>query len=269
MSETKKTRLNVLNASGYLYQLRIEDELKSLKTYTDGNIEIIASEHRWVDLETKDEGFIDTIIENGIVRYVIETKRVQDGEWIFLLPEDSQNTPESRLLWTQCKSNKQKYADWARVIMKPSTYKSSFCLIRGQGEAKISFLERIGGVLIRSIESLSVEELEISSGLDYDKSYVYLPIIITNASLFTCAFDTERVDLSTGKLDDCSFQEVPFIQFYKNLSASLNTDTSPRNIKESNIQNNRSVFVVNSAHLADFFDKIQFPKYASQPWNNF
>ncbi len=54
------------------------------------NMKIVASEHRWVDNLTMEEGFNDTIIEIGILRGVIETKRVQDAEWIFLIPEKSE-----------------------------------------------------------------------------------------------------------------------------------------------------------------------------------
>jgi hypothetical protein len=270
MNPQDKSRLKIINASGYLFQLKIEDEIRNLKTYTDNNIKIIASEHRWVDIDTSDEGFIDTIIENGIFRYVIETKRVQDAEWIFLVPRNSNPTQDTRLLFARINvSNNKYYQDWAKVIIRPLTIRSSFCLIRGQGESKLSMLERIGETLLRSVESLAVEELYIPYESTRDRSFVYLPIIITNAKLLISEYDPNDVDLMTGKINEASFNETPFIQFYKNMSSSLKTDSKPHNLHEANLQNNRSVIIVNSDKIAEFIDNIQIPGNAPQPWNLF
>jgi len=273
MNQNKKiqdeSRLKIINASGYLFQLKVEDEIKNLKTYSDNNIKIIASEHRWVDLESKDEGFIDTIIENGIFRYVIETKRVQDGEWIFLVPEGSSPTQETRLLFTQLKNDNRIYKDWGKVILRPLTDRSSFCIIRGQGESKLTMLERIGGILLRSVESLAYEELSIGYDTERDRSFVYLPMIITNANLVCCRVDPANVDIATGRIDDAKFTDIPYIQFFKNMSSSVSTDITLKNIERINTHNNRSIIVINSEKISDYIDNIVIPANAPQPWNPF
>lgn len=267
MDEKDYSRLKIINASGYLFQLRVEDEIRRSKSYALGNMEIVASEHRWVDRKTLDESFIDTIVQKGILRVVIETKRVQDAEWIFLVPHDLKLNHNLRLRWTHINKDDDKYHDWSKIVLTPHSLRSAFCLIRGQGEKNLSMLERIGGYLLRSVEALSIEELNYSYPSERSRSFTYLPIIITNAKLLVCRIDSEEVDITTGTLDIADFVEVPYIQFYKNMSSSLfQTDKTLNEIKRSNEYNNRSVMVVNSANVIDFFDDLSLPNTLEQPW---
>jgi hypothetical protein len=78
--------LKQVNAGGFLLQLRLEEEIRRLRS--NQGWEVIAGEHHWMHPETGTFGFIDLIVGCGIVRLVIECKRPRDGSWIFLAPEE-------------------------------------------------------------------------------------------------------------------------------------------------------------------------------------
>ncbi len=123
---------------------------------------------------------------------------------------------------------------------------------------------------MRSVEALSIEELNYSYPSERSRSFTCLPIIITNVKLLACRIDSEEVDITTGTLDIADFEEVPYIQFYKNMSSSLfQTDKALYEIKRSNEYNNRSVMVVNSANVIDFFDALSLPNTLEHPWMSF
>jgi len=59
MPEEKEDLLKLVNASGFLFQLRVEDEVT--KTSSSHGKTVLAREHRWVDQVTESEKFIDLI----------------------------------------------------------------------------------------------------------------------------------------------------------------------------------------------------------------
>jgi len=249
MSENNESLLNVINKSGFLFQARLEKEIKSARP---GNWEPIAHEHRWVDPFDGKEGFIDLILEYGIDRIVIECKKTTDATWIFLIPENQGDTNRARLLWTfegiiPGGTFRKKTSEWYDFATNAISLEALFCIVRGQGENDSPMLERLSSSLLRSIESLASEELEYApkpSG----SIHVYWPVIITNTRLFICRYDPDKIDISTGHLSDASFDEIPSIRFRKNLSSSVQAKQYSE-LGQANLDYERTVFVVNSNHI--------------------
>ena len=52
----------IVNDSGYPLQIRLEEWIKD--TWRDHRWKVLVSEHRWVNNETKEEGFIDLVLHN-------------------------------------------------------------------------------------------------------------------------------------------------------------------------------------------------------------
>ena len=59
----KEDLLKLVNASGFLFQLRVEDEIN--KTASIHGKTILSKEHKWIDESKGKEGFIDLIVTTG------------------------------------------------------------------------------------------------------------------------------------------------------------------------------------------------------------
>ncbi len=264
--ESNDDLLNIVNKSGFLFQARMEKEIESTKP---GNWTPIAHEHRWVDPLDKKEGYIDLILEYGIERMVVECKKVSDAKWFFLVPNNQAKTKRAKLLWTfegliKQEAYRKKISAWHNFQTKADSWEALFCIVRGQGENDTPMLERLSSQLLRSIENLANEELEYEKHTERDL-HIYYPVIITNATLLACQYDTNNIEISTGQLADAEFEEVPFIRFRKNLSSSVKTKEI-LDIKQANSDYERTIFIINSNHVVDILKQINLPYNINAPW---
>jgi len=266
MPETPESLLNLVNASGFLFQLRVEQEIKAMEAFRSGNLELIAREHRWVDPVDGTEGFIDVILKSGIGHMVVECKRVTDATWVFLIPDGRDGMLRARLLWTSLTQDGAKIAEWHDFSLTPPSPEATFCIVRGQGERDTPMLERVSSLLLRSLESLANEEINRQAQTTRQQLSIYYPIIITNATLQVCRFNASSVDTSTGRLDDAAFEEVPFVRFRKNLSSTLTSRGSQFTLQTVNLENERTVFVINAGHLTTIMQEWDVPYKRNAPW---
>ncbi|MCF4970042.1 hypothetical protein [Nostoc sp. CMAA1605] len=265
MTDTKNI-LKIVNASGFAFQLHIENTIRNTN-----NIhfwEVISSEHLWRSEETGRDGFIDIILgspSHADYRAVIECKRTQDANWVFLITnQQEQLTQSSILLYTKA-FQYQNLAEYYKFSVVPSSVESNFCAIRGSDEKDKPMLERISTHLIESVECLANQELNLKNDLRGSVA-VYFPIIVTNANLFTCSFNPSAVNSNTGmlELDQVELQPVDFIRFRKTLSSqfelysevnsysNLPGYSDSQSLKQLNQANERTVFVVRSTAIINF-----------------
>ena len=80
---------------------------------------------------------------------------------------------------------------------------------------------------------------------------LYLPLIVTNATLCSCVFDPADVNMDSGKLSKADFTEEKMVRFRKGLITGFDNGTKPRDLVEANRQKQRSIWVVNSSHLGE------------------
>lgn len=257
--------LKIVNASGFLYQLRVEDEINRTRSKRSRSWDVVAREHRWIDPITKNEGFIDLVIEDGIGKMVIECKRVTDSNWIFLVPEGSPETYRTKVLWTHTKGIRQ-ISDWDDLKIYPPTLESNFCTIRGQGEKDTPMLERISSTLLRSVEALADQELALTNESDISTTRLYYPVIITNATLHVCKFDSRDVDLDLGKLHTAEFENVRSIRFRKNLSSTYSKSEKTQKLFDVNRKNERTLLVMNTGDIGITLRDWKVEYTGSWPW---
>jgi len=263
MPETKESLLKLVNASGFLFQLRIEQEIRT-NVHKD-NWDIAAREHRWFDSLEGKEGFIDLILNKGFARMVVECKKVTDANWVFLVPEKKKKTYDARIIWTMGKSSSEHIAEWHDFIVTPLSHEATFCIVRGQGEKDTPMLERLSSLVLRSLESLANEELSYTKRLD-TKACLYVPVIVTNATLHVCRFNPLNIDISTGQIDDADFEQVPCVRFRKNFSSTIPSGKPQRDLETANRSNERTIFVVNSGQLAEILEEWEIPYQSNAPW---
>jgi hypothetical protein len=242
--------LKLANASGYFFQERLREEVDQ----TNGQYgwRVAAEEHRWCD-EGGQEGFIDLVLENRSLRIVVEAKRTRDASWVFLVPQDSgRSASRSRCLWTSRSQGEPPKLNWRNASVLPTSPEARFCVIRGQGDRDQPMLERLGGILLRSTESLAEEELRIGLPPQFGADErLYFPMIVTNAQMYACFYDPKSVDLATGELPEGEFEAVNFLRFRKGLSTRWPISSDMPTLRHANREKERTLFIVNGANLLE------------------
>jgi hypothetical protein len=249
MNTEEKNTLSLINASGFLLQMALEHQVAS--TYNkEHDYELFVSEHPWDNLKTKEKGFVDIILQKNFVRLIIECKRPRGGEWVFLVPQNAKNNVQkSRFLWSRNRENNPSLSNVDEFLLTIASYESRICLIRGQGEEKLSLLERLSYQLISSIESIANEEILLSPNQSYPDPIVYLPVILTTATLKVATINLDKISLDDGTIDSAPYEIVPYIKFRKSLVTSLSPNRKPDSIVESNKDKERTILVVNTKEI--------------------
>jgi len=113
-------------------------------------------------------------------------------------------------------------------------------------------LERLGGILLHSMESLAEEELRLGVPSPYggDRRF-YFPFIVTNSQMYACFYDPEKVDLRSGELPEGDFEPISFIRYRKGLSTSMTVPGEIANLEQANRAKERTIFIVEGAKLSE------------------
>jgi hypothetical protein len=271
-----KSLNDIINNSGFLFQLRVAHQVEITKE--EHRWEVIAEELPWQDQESGMGGYLDLVLGRGIVRMVIECKRVKDGAWVFLLPNATQTSNDdlhARCMWIKgpdvlpLREPQQSpifRTGWFDFYPHPPSAIAEFCVVRGTGDNDKPMLERIAGHLIEAVECLAIEEIMTSINAGPGHRYIYVPMIVTNADLQVCRFQTDEVDLSTGKLSEGEFESVPFIRFRKSLTTRPTPNSTSSNLKYAHQNKVRTVLVVNAIHLTKLLEEWRFDSEYQPPW---
>lgn len=243
---------SVVNASGFAFQLRLEHHVR--ETRSRHQWDVLTREHPW---STGDRsGFADLILEQGIVRLIIECKRPRDASWVFLVPHgDSEQIDRCRVQWADASPEKPNLLGWDDFKVSPASIESEFCSIRGQGEGDRSLLERLSGDLIESLPSIANDDFQLAPANRISQHWIYVPVIVTTAKLEVCRFSLGDVDLQEGILKQSSFETVPFLRFRKSLAHTLNPHARGTSLNDITSDKMRTILVVNSEHLPEFLEQ--------------
>lgn len=269
MDDQKSILLKLINASGFLFQLSVENRIKELHKNREIIWDVHSNEFPWIDPVSGKEYFIDLILreQSETQRMVVECKRVKNGTWIFLSNKKLMSQHRAKLLWTNKKTKENDKSDWDYFSVSPHSPQSSICIIRGQGEKDKPMLERLSGFVLRATETLANDELILTRPRVSGRLRFYVPIIITNAVLQVCYLEVDEIDIASGTIDDAEFEEVPFIRFRKNLSTTIKTLKPTKDLKDFSYHHDRTILVVNSNSLDIFFREFSFSKLGfTDPW---
>lgn len=244
--------MNAVNSSGFLFQLRVQTEVEA--TASKHGWTVFAQEHPWADTGTGKSGYIDLVLSQDIMRMVVECKRTQNANWIFLIPDNAHGS-QMRSIWARA-MDVQKYRTGAHDFHpEPESPISEFCIVRGTGEDHSPMLERLSGILLDSSESLAAEEVLLSSHYGGGANYIYFPVIVTNAQLYVCRFDMKNVSIDEGKLSGGDFESVPYIRFRKSLTTKLTESAAPQSVHGANKNRVRTILVVQAGSLTSLLQE--------------
>lgn len=265
--------LKQINRSGFPFQLRVENEIRS--TAQAHQWSIASREHPWASAKGDASGFIDLVLKHDrypVFRLVLECKRIKADDarqlrWLFLIPDKAARpTLIASCFEVLGAGNRDQAAElsvwrdhriWDNVNLTPASLQSEFCILHSDEGRRQSILESLAREVLDSIEGLAEEEVNISksqlqSQPAHSKLFIF-PAIVTNAELAVCQFDPAAIKITDGTLDenDVEITPVPFIRFRKSLATDF-----PRglywDLNMANKARERTVFIVNSAHLPEF-----------------
>ena len=106
-------------------------------------------------------------------------------------------------------------------------------------------LENDAGVLVRAADAFAADRQEHHKLPDEELPRVVLPVIATNAEIYTAQYDPTEVSLETGELKERSekLERAPWVRFQKSFTADKLGEGS--------------VFVVNARAFGDFLEKLK------------
>lgn len=252
---------DIVNDSGYPLQIRLEEWIK--ETWKEHHWEVATSEHRWVNKQTQEEGYIDLILEQEKrgVKLIIECKRIA-GTWTFLLPkEKARNTTD--IMGLVVNHNQARFA-WQKLYPDPSSQESSFCIFETGGKKDSRTLEKLSGELLLSLEYTAKEENHIlqpiiSNFNSQNFTMSYIPVIVTTANLQGMKFEHPDIEIANGKITKSETEPIQYIRFRKNLASSIRYDNTEVNrLRDLNKLNDRTVFVVQAESFIEFLRRLDF-----------
>jgi len=253
---TDEDLLAEVNRSGFPLQLGVEHLIRSRGGQS--NWEVRYREHRWQH-RSNNEGFIDLVLTQlqGVCELVLECKRVQETEWLFLKSAGRDPTTLARGLASRNRPRRQ-VLGWHDVHAILSAPESEICLVIGEDSKKGTMLERLSSVAVESTEALAAEDAQFNfESVGRSPMRVYFPVIVTTAALKVCTYNNSALDLPTGTLNEATFEDADFIRFRKQVGATPTALSSTGSLVEARAVANAkesTVFVVNVNHVKRFLD---------------
>lgn len=259
----------LVDSTGFAFQFAVEESVKGTP------FSVVATEHAYVHPRTGAKGFADAILSDEAVRFVVESKRVRDGNWIFLQPQDRKSLSAARsqraeVFWTAVSARgRGVQTDTGEPIDRgtgvdafdcnPTSPQCPFCIVRGASDDQQSMLERLAGRLLEATEAIADEQMQLDLAnrpVLRAEFWFYVPVIVTNATLWVCSFAPAKVDGDGMLPHDAKFERAPVVRFFKNLSWESG-DTSQQDLAGANRAKNRTVFVVESQHFPTFLNTFK------------
>ena len=241
----------IVNRSGFPLQLAVERAVRASSTWR-----ILHREHAWRHGDGQ-SGFADLILENqSNCVMVVECKRVQDSDWVFITPDEPEKDVGSRIYINNTAGHGVEHNGYMDVDTSPSAFVSDFCVVAGQDAQSRPLLERIAHEIVIASEAVAQEERPFLEARSYGFR-CYVAVIVTTANLSISAVNDRDISLETGEATDQSIEGVPWVKFRKQLSNELVVEPEDLawNLSSISKAKEKVVYVVNAAHLSMFLEK--------------
>jgi hypothetical protein len=244
-SKQRQIALSAITASGYPFQTAIAALVTRVGSWEFGGQEI-----PWRD-PFGDDRFLDLAASSEHLRLAIECKKTSKETYTFLLPKGFSEPQHGRVLCLQAlnvqDSTRRIIIENREWLIAPGGPESAFCVVSTSDSGRDRrLLERDAQELIRATDALAFRIAAPSTpSWDVPVPLLYIPILVTNAPLFTASYDPHDIPLDTGSLLQSSqlLTEAPFVRFRKAF-------TSDEGVGD------RTVLVVNASHLASFLGSL-------------
>lgn len=252
----------IVNQSGFPLQMAVEHLVRARAKQNPGSDawRVLYREHGWQAPDGQ-SGFIDLALQRGEwgpYVLVLECKRTQDADWLFLVEERAaERTKRARVWITNAREYQRPFCSYFDVLAEPASPVSMFCVLAGHDPKSRPMLERAAAEVSSATEALALEEaaLPISSAHG-GVLRMYASVVLTNARLMLSKIDPAHIDLKSGKTPAATHVELPWVRFRKHFSGAPAVDVrSAATFEVAASAKEKSVFVVSASHLSDFLDQ--------------
>lgn len=255
----KEKLSETINRSGFPLQIGLEHLIN--QTRVRHGWRVIFSEHSWRNPTDGCSGFIDLVLEDrlGTSVLIVESKRVLETSWLFLVEDKQQLARRHAKSWLLCHTNgKHTYFGLKELTLEPTTPQSQYCVIDGQDSKSRPMLERVGADVVSSIEGYANEE-KVLLLRDRESFRMYFGVIVTTAKLKVCTFNPADISIQDGKIQNPSFKEVPYLRFRKQLTSHYEAPEhyAVGGYREISRAKENTVFVVNAEALPQFLETFE------------
>lgn len=260
MTDENTPLRKIVDRGGYAFGMAVVDAIKRSHAAGLQKWECTAIELPWKYRTGEDGGFIDAVIRRNKAVGIVECKKVNNGDRLVFLMRHDQNENENRCRLEVYLENQPYDAPNAghaltraddRFVtvdctMATGSPESAFCSAPKDSQLD---LDRIASHLLQSCEG-AMNDWSIEQHHDV----ACIPIIVTNATIHTCSFNPEGLDLTDGNLPaDARFSPHAFVRFRKAFKQTGGLDPHPAPLLEAaSINGERTVFVVEARHLVEF-----------------
>lgn len=260
MTEENTLLQKLVDRSGYPFNMAVAETIRRSQNRQSWRVE--AEEIPWSRM--RESGFIDLAIVRDRAIGVIECKKVNNDDRLVFLVRQDQSPVQTR-----CKLEvysrelpKSERGSGVQMLFESRFFVVDCNMPSGSPESSYCVAPKGGKSANLNLDGIASDLLESCEGLlgDWDYSLpgeltAAIPIIVTNARLYTCVFDPGQIDLGSVDLPSATmFQSQAFVRFRKAFRHSggrfgrETTDTLMQVVEEGE----RTVFVVDSRHLVAF-----------------
>jgi hypothetical protein len=190
-----------LKSSGFPFQTAIAHLITAAPSWA-----VYASEFPWRGLDGETH-FLDLIATNGVFFLAIECKKTRKEMLTFLRPLGGalSTGPTGHFRCLRARDNTAGQIelvceDWN---LQPPSAVSEFCVVSTSESGKDRrLLERDAGLLIRATEAFADDHLRFKlKAADAPYASLVLPVIVTNAPLYTTRYEPTEISLETGEIN--------------------------------------------------------------------
>lgn len=261
--------LKEVNKSGFPLQMRIDHDVRNRPESLGAGRrwQVIKTEVPWRDERNRDEGFVDLLVSNDIVCFVIECKRRTGGNWTFLVPPDQKSRRHMRF----CITGLGRDLDCVDCgFFDPPSPEAEHCVVPGSNSGERS-LDRIASRLVRATECLAGDFQQMDRGGAAIEKIAFVPLILSVPKPAVAHVDPAAISIADGTLiPETAIETVDFVRFRKAFSASsILDDPGPhetlRNVFEDR---ERSVLVMHAEHFSAYLDGLWHLDRGGSPWDS-
>jgi hypothetical protein len=208
----------LINQSGFPLQMAI-DRMVTAQSDIIG-WRVLSREHGWQGVDGQ-SGFIDLVLEDKWKSsvLVLECKRVQESDWLFLCESTTCDPSRRTRLWiTNTAGHGKEHFGFFDVLSDPESHESMFCVVAGQDPKARPMLERVAAELAAATQALAVEEHPFVTQRQHGIR-TYASVVVTTARLFLSRVDSSKVEIATGEVPEATHEEIPWVRFRKPFSS--------------------------------------------------
>lgn len=254
-----ETVISALMRSGFPFQTAVAQAIIDAPPW-----KVHQSEYPWLTADGN-EKFLDIVATNGSLYLTVECKKTQKEKLIFLRPLVISHTgvnPRFRCLRAE-QTLGHKFPlrifneEWA---LYPTSTDSEFCVVSTSESGRDQrLLERDASLLVRATDAFAHdfrERFKPDSDSPPSPECLFVPVIVTNAPIYTARYSPRDVSLETGEFSKPprEIEEAKSVRFRKAFTSDGGPDLG-----------DRSVFVVHAQSFAAFLGNIGVAPDQLQP----